>query len=320
MVHSAIANFGEDITWDDVIETEHPDSITLDDTVLNFERFYSEPRISTKGEGKLLIQGGVHVDPLILSNTQHIEITGNVFSHNLIIPRTSQNDSKSMSLRGFWGCANVGFRGNLGLDFDVPVMDAEKLEHHLERDSEKAWSANKPAPDTPLPSVIFKAQLVSYSLPDYLGFKTEKAGTLYATSSFEVPWNVLSKATEIRQFCAYKDIHTRPNCRCALYHGLLLTGDPLATAYYLRATPTLAQYEPLPLQTVPVRTLEDLLEEKLRHLAQTYTTRDEIAEYAAVNALTKESFTKHMRQFGFSNIEALWLPGADPTGVWTEQC
>lgn len=205
MVHPAIVNFGEGITWDDVIETEHPDSIVLDDTVLGFERFYGEPRISTKGAGKLLIQGGVHVDPLILSNTQHIEIAGNVFSCNLIIPRTTQNDSKSMSLRGFWGCANVGFRGNLGLDFDVPVMDTEKLEHHLERESEKAWSANKRTPDTPLPSVIFKAQLVSYSLTDYLSFKTEQAETMYATSSFEVPWNVLNKATEIRQFCAYKD-------------------------------------------------------------------------------------------------------------------
>ena len=34
MVHPAIVNFGEGITWDDVIETEHPDSIVLDDTVL----------------------------------------------------------------------------------------------------------------------------------------------------------------------------------------------------------------------------------------------------------------------------------------------
>lgn len=315
MVHPAIVNFGEGITWDDVIETEHPDSIVLDDTVLGFERFYGEPRISTKGAGKLLIQGGVHVDPLILSNTQHIEIAGNVFSCNLIIPRTTQNDSKSMSLRGFWGCANVGFRGNLGLDFDVPVMDTEKLEHHLERESEKAWSANKRTPDAPLPSVIFKAQLVSYSLTDYLSFKTEQAETMYATSSFEVPWNVLNKATEIRQFCAYKDTHNRPNCRCALCHGLLITGDVIATAYYLRATPTLEQYEPLPLQTVPVRTLEDLLEEKLRSLEQTYMSRDEIVEYAVANALTKESFIKHMAQFGVSNIEALWNPDADPAYV-----
>lgn len=140
-----------------------------------------------------------------------------------------------MSLRGFWGCASAGFRGNLGLDFDVPAMDTEKQEHHLERESEKAWSANKPTPNMPLPSVIFKAQLVSYALPVYLGFKTEKAETMYVISSFEVAWNVLNKATEIRQFCAYKDIYARPNCRRALYHGLLLAGDPLATAYYLEA-------------------------------------------------------------------------------------
>ena len=113
--------------------------------------------------------------------------------------------------------------------------------------------------------------------------------------------------------------HNRPNCRCALYHGLLITGDVIATAYYLRATPTLEQYEPLPLQTVPVRTLEDLLEEKLRTLEQTYMKRDEIAGYAVANALTKESFTKHMLQFGVSNIEALWSPDADSAGVWVPQ-
>ena len=120
MVQPAIVNFGEGITWDDVIETKHPDSITLDDTVLNFERFYGEPRISTKGAGKLLIQGGVHVDPLILSNTQHIEIAGNVFSRNLIIPRTTQNDSKSMSLRGFWGAQTWAFEGTSGSTLMCP--------------------------------------------------------------------------------------------------------------------------------------------------------------------------------------------------------
>lgn len=64
MIRPAIVNFGDGITWDDVIETEHPDSITLDSTVLSFERFYGEPR-----DGRLHIQGGVHVDPLILGNT-----------------------------------------------------------------------------------------------------------------------------------------------------------------------------------------------------------------------------------------------------------
>lgn len=301
MVQPAIVNFGEGITWGDVIETERPDSITLDDTVLNFERFYGEPRISIKGEGKLHIQGGVHVDPLILGNTQHVEIVGNVFSHDLVIPRTSQNDSKSMSLRGFWGCSNVGFRGNLGLDFDIPAMDTENLEHYFERESEKVWSANKPTPDTHLPTVIFKAQFVSYALTDYLGFKTENAETMYVISSFEVARDVLNKATEVRQFCAYKDVHTRPNCRCALYHGLLLTGDPLATTYYLKAHPSLEYLVPTTAENVPVKHMEDILEKKVNAITQKYDTRDKLVEYMKGNILTRENFKEHLNQYGVSD-------------------
>lgn len=308
MVQPAIVNFGEGITWGDVIETEHPDSITLDDTVLNFERFYGEPRISTKGGGKLHIQGGVHVDPLILGNTQHIEIAGNVFSHDLVIPRTSQNDSKSMSLRGFWGCSNVGFRGNLGLDFDIPAMDTENLEHYFEQESEKAWSDNNLTPGTPLPTVIFKAQFISYALTDYLGFKTQNAEIMYVISSFEVAWNVLNKATEIRQFCAYKDVHTRPNCRCALYHGLLLTGDPLATTYYLKAHPSLKHLAPTTVANIPVKLMEDHLEEKVITITQKYDTRDKLVEYVKENILIREDFKAHLNQYGVSDPVDLCSP------------
>lgn len=308
MVQPAIVNFGEGITWGDVIETERPDSITLDDTVLNFERFYGEPRISIKGEGKLHIQGGVHVDPLILGNTQHVEIVGNVFSHDLVIPRTSQNDSKSMSLRGFWGCSNVGFRGNLGLDFDIPAMDTENLEHYFERESEKAWSDNNLTPGTPLPTVIFKAQFISYALTDYLGFKTQNAEIMYVISSFEVAWNVLNKATEIRQFCAYKDVHTRPNCRCALYHGLLLTGDPLATTYYLKAHPSLKHLAPTTVANIPVKLMEDHLEEKVITITQKYDTRDKLVEYVKENILIREDFKAHLNQYGVEDTRDLCYP------------
>lgn len=311
MIRPATVYCGGGNTWGAIVKTERPDSIALDDTVLNFECYYDEPRIITKGEGKLRIQGGVHVEPLIVCNAQHVEIVGNVFSLDLVIPRTAQNDSKSMSLRGFWGCANAGFRGNLGLDFDMPVMDTKKLEHHLERESKKVWSANKPTPGTPLPSVIFKAQLVSYSLVDYLGFKTEKAETMYIISSFEVAWNVLNKATEIRQFCAYKDIHTRPNCRCALYHGLLLTGDPLATAYYLKAHPSLNHLAPVTVKNVPVKHMEELLEEKVIAITQQYDTRDKLAEYVKGNILTRENFKAHLNEYGVGDPRDLCYPHKD---------
>lgn len=308
MTRPAIVNFGEGATWGDVIETEHPDSIALDDAVLNFEYCYDKPRIITKGERKLHIQGGVHIDPFIVCNTQHIEIVGNIFSYHLIIPRSSRNDSNSMSLRGFWGCAKTGFRGNLGLDFDAPAMDTEKLEHHLERDSEKAWSANNLTPSTPLPSVIFKAQLVSYSLVDYLGFKTENAETTYVVGSFEVACNVLNNAIEIRQFCAYKDVHTRPNCRCALYHGLLLTGDPLATAYYLKAHPSLEHLVSATVENIPVKHMENILEEKVIAITQQYDTRDKLAEYVKGNILTRENFKEHLNQYGVGDPLDLYYP------------
>lgn len=324
MAQPATINLADGITWDDVIDIENPDAFTLDGATLSITRARDEPQILVKGDGKVRILGGVHVNPFIradapVDGAAQIEITGNVFTHHLSMPRATPWGASSISLRGFWGASGAGFIGNLGLDFDVVEMDTQHLEHYLEYQASEAWTADKTTPDTPIPHVIFRAMLVSYQLSHFFNFTLERAKDIYLINAFEVACNVLNKATEIRQFCAYKDIHTRPNCRCALYHGLLITGDVIATAYYLRATPTLEQYEPLPLQTVPVRTLEDLLEEKLRTLEQTYKTRDEIAEYAVANALTKESFTKHILQFGVSNIEALWNPDADSAGVWVPQ-
>lgn len=322
MTQPATINFADGITWDDVIDIENPDAFTLDGATLSITRARDEPQILVKGDGKVHIQGGVHVNPCIRAGTPiygvpQIEIAGNVFSHYLSTPSISPGEVDSMSLRGFWGASGAGFAGNLGLDFDVVEMDTQHLEHHsLEYQASEAWTADKATPDTPIPSVIFRAMLVSYQLSHFFSFTMERAKNVYLINAFEVACNVLNKATEIRQFCAYKDAHTRPNCRCALYQSLLLTGDAMATAYHLQAMPTLQHLTPSTLQAVPVRALEDLLEEKLLTLARTSPVRKPLWDSMIDNALTKDEFTEHVKQFGFSNPEALWNPDADSNGVW----
>lgn len=73
---------------------------------------------------------------------------------------------------------------------------------------------------------------------------------------------------------------------------------------------------PSTLQDVPVRALEDLLEEKLLTLARTSPERKPLWDSMIDKALTKDEFTEHVKQFGFSNPEALWNPEADPNGAW----
>lgn len=321
MTQPATINLADGITWDDVIDIENPDALTLEGTTLSFTQARDKLQIQVKGDGKVHIQGGVHVNPCIragapVDGAAQIEITGNVFTHHLSTPRVTPCGASSISLRGFWGASGAGFTGNLGLDFDVVEMDTQHLEHHLEYQASEAWTADKATPDAPIPSVIFRAMLVSYQLSHFFSFTMERAKNVYLIDAFEVACNVLNKATEIRQFCAYKDAHTRPNCRCALYQSLLLTGDTMATAYHLQAMPTLQHLMPSTLQAVPVRVLEDLLEEKLLTLACTSPVRKPLWDTMIDNALTKDEFTEHVKQFGFSSPEALWNPDADSNGVW----
>ena len=321
MTQPATVNLADGIKWDDVMDIENPDSLTLEGTTLSFTQVRDDSQILVKGNGKVHIQGGVHVNPRIragapVDGAAQIEITGNVFTHYLSMPRVTPRGASSISLRGFWGASAAGFTGNLGLDFDVVEIDTQHLEHHLEYQASEAWTADKTTPDAPIPSVIFRAMLVSYQLSHFFSFTMERAKNVYLIDAFEVACNVLNKATEIRQFCAYKDTHTRPNCRCALYQSLLLTGDTMATAYHLQAVPTLQHLTPSTLQAVPVRVLEDLLEEKLLTLARTSPVRKPLWDSMIDNALTKDEFTEHVKQFGFSNPEALWNPDADSNGVW----
>ena len=90
----------------------------------------------------------------------------------------------------------------------------------------------------------------------------------------------------------------------------------MATAYYLQAIPTLKHLVPLTLQSIPVKTLEDALEEKLLTIEKTHASIDALREHVIDSTLTKDKFTEHLMQFGLNNPEALWNPEADPNGVW----
>lgn len=94
MTLPATVNLADGITWDDVIDVENPDALTLEGTTLSFTQVRDDSQILVKGNGKVHIQGGVHVNPRIragatVDGATQIEITGNVFTHYLSMPRAT---------------------------------------------------------------------------------------------------------------------------------------------------------------------------------------------------------------------------------------
>ena len=58
MTLPATVNLADGITWDDVIDVENPDALTLEGTALSFTQARDKPQILVKGDGKVHIQGG----------------------------------------------------------------------------------------------------------------------------------------------------------------------------------------------------------------------------------------------------------------------
>lgn len=75
--------------------------------------------------------------------------------------------------------------------------------------------------------------------------------------------NLITSGHEIRQFCAFMDIHERSNCLCALYYPLLMEAEPLAIAYYQLAHKERAANLPATFQGVTPAMLEDALNKRV---------------------------------------------------------
>lgn len=74
---------------------------------------------------------------------------------------------------------------------------------------------------------------------------------------------LITSGHEIRQFCAFMDIHERSSCLCALYYPLLMDAEPLAIAYYQLAHKERAANLPSTFQGVTPAMLEDALNKRV---------------------------------------------------------
>lgn len=144
----------------------------------------------------------------------------------------------SFHLRGVGTYVDVTLNGNLGVNI----------------------VANDGKSDT----VILQEAYASYQ-PDI--FFTQGIGGATRFKLWEASRNLAAKLItsghEIRQFCAFMDIHERSNCLCALYYPLLMEAEPLAIAYYQLAHKERAANLPSTFQGVTPAMLEDALNKRV---------------------------------------------------------
>lgn len=320
MPEPSIINFRKNGTWDDFIKVTHPDALNFKNTTVEFTQPTDIPRITVCNNAELYLQGGVHVNPYFRFNGNadggsgtRVDISGNIYSNNvqLFCDQFTSDGGKvavSMSLRGFWGASYATLGGNLGFDFDAPSMPVDKPGNASQEKAKDAWLAIGSSKTPHLPSIVFSSTGIHYGVDSLMYCGTDKGWVIHGIASFELASKVIEESTEIRQFCAYKDAHIRPNCRCALYDALLLTGDPLSTAYYLKAHPSLEHLAPVTVENVPVKHMEELLEEKVRSIVQKYDTRDKLVEYVKENILIREDFKEHLSKYGVGDPRDLCYP------------
>lgn len=144
----------------------------------------------------------------------------------------------SFHLRGVGTYVDVTLNGNLGVNI----------------------VANDGKSDT----VILQEAYASYQ-PDI--FFAQGIGGATRFNLWEASRNLAAKLItsghEIRQFCAFMDIHERSSCLCALYYPLLMEAEPLAIAYYQLAHKDQAANLPSTFQGVTPAMLKDALNKRV---------------------------------------------------------
>lgn len=124
-------------------------------------------------------------------------------------------------------------------------------------------------------------------------------------SSRNLAANLITSGHEIRQFCAFIDIHERSNCLCALYYPLLMEADPLAIAYYQLAHKERAANLPVTLQGVTPAMLEDALNKRV--LDSKKVSSEEMGK--RINRIARLGVKKldaRFKKHGVQHARSLW--------------
>lgn len=116
---------------------------------------------------------------------------------------------------------------------------------------------------------------------------------------------LITSGHEIRQFCAFMDIHERSHCLCALYYPLLMEADPLAIAYYQLAHKERAANLPSTFQGVTPAMLEDSLNKRV--LDSKKVSSEEMGKRInRIAYLGEKKLDKRFKKHGVQYARSLW--------------
>lgn len=186
----------------------------------------------------------------------------------------------SFHLRGVGTYVDVTLNGNLGVNI----------------------VANDGKSDT----VILQEAYASYQ-PDI--FFAQGIGGATRFKLWEASRNLAAKLItsghEIRQFCAFMDIHERSSCLCALYYSLLMEAEPLAIAYYQLAHKDQAANLRSAFQGITPVMLEDALNRRV--LDSKKVTDEEMRKRIhRIAYLGEKKLDVRFKKHGVQHARSLW--------------
>ena len=298
-----------------LISTPDGSGITLDNTsVWGASRLWLQP-----GE-KLNIMGGKHFTFTVTGNKHRtnpepastVTLSGDMITCGLSIATIAGDkgctheeclNQPDMSLRGEWSALDSTFIGNLDIWLEQNnrpsgIASLENLRYQNTSD------------DKVYERVCFYDAKADYTLWHLL-HNWSKAPSVYK-ATLKVSYMLLTNGATIRRFCAFKDAHIEPNCKCALYYPLLLEGNALALAYYLRAQGVPKSEENIITQSLPKKHLEDVMQAALLgalDFSRPWQITVSPERASSMNKLLKvEQFKRAYKRLGVPDISALYTP------------
>lgn len=298
-----------------LISTPDGSGITLDNTsVWGASRLWLQP-----GE-KLNITGGKHFTFTVTGNKHRtnpepastVTLSGDMITCGLSIATVAGDkgctheeclNQPDMYLRGEWSALDSTFIGNLDIWLEQNnrpsgIASLENLRYQNTSDN-KVYGR-----------VCFYDAKADYTLWHLL-HNWSKASSVHK-ATLKVSYMLLSNGATIRRFCAFKDAHIEPNCKCALYYPLLLEGNALALAYYQRAQGVPKSEENTITQSLPKKHLEDVMQTALLGALDfsrpwQITVSPERAN--SMNKLLKVAqFKRTYKHMGVPDISTLYAP------------
>lgn len=249
-----------------------------------------------------------------------VDISGNICTYAAYV-YSNQDYSGSfmhdashlnLHLRGTWSMRDTQLWGNLG--FDLETSNEITLNNLMKRpdDESPVYLLADGYPEK-VPEVIFNDVEPDYSLwqlVTYLDTERDAVEKVYC-NTLKAAQQVLESGCTINQFCAFKDAHYRPSCRCALYYPLLLEMNPLALQYFIKAGAHTRELGVISVVGVTNTQLEDALNQlvlarDVKRVRYRYQRGRMEEPVKVVRRVTPARFEKFLKTAGIKESKMLW--------------